>query len=452
MSSIPAGVTPQQRTKAFIAAWLGWCFDGLDGYLYVMVAPRLVRQLLEAHAPIGPDGNPVAISTAEVITKGALIQAMFLVGWAVGGAVFGRIGDRLGRTRTLTITVITYAVFTGLGFFATEWWHLLIFRFIAALGIGGEWAAGSALVSEMLDRKHRWWASATLQSGYMIGCIMASFTAGWMKDLDPRTVFLVGVAPALFTIWIRWAVPEPANWAAAREKESLPPLSALFAPAHIRTTIVTTLLTAITLTTVWAFLYFGPFLVQSLKDLKDTRTPAQIQAFASWVSIAYLTVNIVANFFATLLARFLGYRKAFGLMIFAALIVSCLVYGRSVTGIGFTITGDNVMALYCLTAFFGLGLFGIFPLYIPPLYPTLLRTLGAGFTYNVGRLFSAVGAIFGGQIAAAAVTSSASGAAPSVGLDAAIFWTGMLYIPGLAVCFFLRELPQGTEEDVAPVE
>ena len=96
--------------KGLAAAWLGWAFDGLDGYLYVLVALRFVRELVGAGA-----------SDAEVQTKAGIIQAIFLVGWAVGGAVFGRIGDRLGRSRTLTLTVLTYAVFTGLSFFATEW-------------------------------------------------------------------------------------------------------------------------------------------------------------------------------------------------------------------------------------------------------------------------------------------------------------------------------------------
>ncbi|MGD9688590.1 MAG: MFS transporter [Phycisphaerales bacterium] len=435
----PAETQPH-RTRAFVAAWLGWCFDGLDGYLYIMVAMRLVRQLLEA------DSGGVPVSTAEVISKSAIIQAGFLVGWAVGGAFFGRIGDRIGRATTLTLTVLTYAVFTGASYFAAEWWHLLLFRFIAALGIGGEWAAGSALVSEMLHERHRWWASATLQSGYMVGCIAASFTAAALRDFDPRTVFIVGVLPALFTVWIRWAVPEPKGWTQARREQAMPPLRALFGPGLLGTTIATTLLTSITLTTVWAFLFFGPALIQRLPDLRASRTPEEIQAYASWVSILYLCVNIGANFFATYLARCIGYRAAFAILIFGALCVTSLVFGQGVLGFGFTLNEQSVPWLYSLIAFFGLGLFGIFPLYIPPLFPTLLRTLGAGFSYNVGRLVSAVGAIVGGQIAAG------QGQAGAIGLDAAIFWTGLLYIPGLVVCLFIREIPRGTESNVAPQE
>lgn len=422
------------RWKALIAAWLGWCFDGLDGYLYVIVAIPFVTQLLENQ--YGP-GN---IPPGQVAAKAALIQCVFLVGWAVGGAVFGRIGDRLGRARTLTITVLTYAIFTGLAFFAQTWWHLLIFRFVAALGIGGEWAAGSALVSEVLHRKHRAWASATLQSGYMVGCILAVFTAkvfsqipvGDKIGLEPRWVFLVGVAPALLTLWIRAAVPEPEHWTRAKSEESTPPLSALFRGQLARVTLLTTALTSIALTTVWAFLYFGPQLLRQL----DGIPPEKRTAFASDVSVAYLTVNIIANFAATYTARFLGYRAAFLIFMVGALATFAFVFGhRYAPAIAPALTKDNALGLYCLVAFFGLGLFGMFPLYIPPLFPTLVRTLGAGFTYNVGRLFSAAGALGGGLIA------------ESVGYDGAIFWTAMLYIPGIIVCCFIPEPRQHDEPD-----
>src|SRR5579862_226534 len=118
------------NVKAFIAAWLGWAFDGLDGYLYSLVALQFVTELV---------GSKDAAKQPA-----AWIQAAFLLGWALGGAIFGRIGDRIGRSRTLNLTILTYAVFTGLSAFANSWEMLLIFRFISALGIGGEWAAGSA--------------------------------------------------------------------------------------------------------------------------------------------------------------------------------------------------------------------------------------------------------------------------------------------------------------------
>ncbi len=413
--------------KALIAAWLGWAFDGLDSYLYVIVGVPFVRKLLQHHA-----GEGVPVDPNDVMWKAALVQGFFLIGWAVGGAVFGRIGDRLGRTLTLTLTVLTYAVFTGLSAFATEWWHLLIFRFIAALGIGGEWAAGSALVTEILHPRHRAWASATLQSGYMVGCISASLTVkgftwaagAWQMPrlLDPNWVFLVGVLPALFTVWIRYAVPEPEQWKEAAAAQPHPPVSALFSRSLRRTTLLTSALTSIALTTVWAFLFFAPQAVRAMPALAG-RTPAEINNLVSNVTIAYLLVNIAANYFSTYLARALGHRRAFTIMFAASFLVFIVGWYRP-------LTPDNVYLVCCLTAFFPLGLFGMFPLYIPPLFPTLVRTLGAGFTYNIGRLISAVGAFSGGWIA------------QNTGYEHAVWLTGFLYLPGLVVCLFIPEIPR----------
>ncbi|MBX3358799.1 MAG: MFS transporter [Phycisphaeraceae bacterium] len=396
--------------KALTAAWLGWCFDGLDGFLYVLVALPFVTELLHKTAV-----------DSDVQRKAAIIQAFFLVGWAVGGAVFGRIGDRLGRARTLTLTVLTYAIFTGLAFFATEWWHLLIFRFIAALGIGGEWAAGSALVAETLHPRHRAWASATLQSGYMVGCIAAAVTIRALSGFPERYVFLVGVLPAILTIWIRWAVPEPEEWRRQSRAAPPPPVSAIFSRQWRRTTILTLLLTSISLTTVWAFLFFSSQILRSMPEV-STWTDPQVKSLVFRVTITYLLVNIAANYFATYLARFAGYRFAFAFMLTGGLAVFTWGYWNPPTL-------DNVNLIFSLTAFFALGLFGLFPLYIPPLFPTMLRTMGAGVCYNTGRLVSAVGTMFGGAIAA------------EYGPSAAIWWTGMLFIPGILVALLISEGP-----------
>src|SRR4051794_12828772 len=118
-------LSPRQW-KSGVAAWLGWLFDGLELHLYTLVAAPFVAQLLAA-----PTSDPA------VKEKSAYIQAAFLIGWAVGGAFFGRLGDLLGRSRALALTVLTYALCTGLCAAAQTWWQLMIFRFIAALGIGG---------------------------------------------------------------------------------------------------------------------------------------------------------------------------------------------------------------------------------------------------------------------------------------------------------------------------
>src|SRR5438445_766761 len=141
--SVNTGRLSPQQWRSGIAAWLGWTFDGLDMHLYTLVAPPFVALLIGAASTSDPKVGHYA----------SIIQGGFMLGWALGGGFFGRIGDRLGRSRALCLTVLTYAAFTGLSFFAHAWWHLLIFRFLAALGIGGEWAVGASLLSEAWPRK-----------------------------------------------------------------------------------------------------------------------------------------------------------------------------------------------------------------------------------------------------------------------------------------------------------
>src|SRR5438105_6079656 len=162
--------------RSGIAAWLGWTFDGLDMHLYTLVAAPFVAQLL----------GGLSTTDAMVARYGSIIQGGFMLGWALGGGFFGRIGDRLGRARALSLTVLTYAAFTGLSFFAQTWWHLLIFRFLAALGIGGEWAVGASLLSETWPRQWRPWVAAVLQRGVNIGSGVAVGAHRLLARAEPR--------------------------------------------------------------------------------------------------------------------------------------------------------------------------------------------------------------------------------------------------------------------------
>src|SRR6266404_5749061 len=177
-------LSPEQW-KSGAAAWLGWLFDGLDMHLYILVAAPFVAELLAIEDQ----------KDKQVDYYGSWIQAAFLIGWALGGSFFGRIADRLGRSRALMLTILTYALFTGLSFFAQTWWQLLIFRFVAALGIGGEWAVGASLLSETWPRRWRPWIAAVLQSGVNVGILLASVATFLLAlaNQPPRTVFLVGV-------------------------------------------------------------------------------------------------------------------------------------------------------------------------------------------------------------------------------------------------------------------
>src|SRR3954467_4072868 len=216
-ASVPAAARAQSvalrdisptQWKSGIAAWLGWLFDGLELHLYTLVAGPLMLTLMAT-----------TVASSDVNEKKAYIQAAFLIGWALGGAFFGRLGDRLGRSRTLALTVLTYAICTGLCAFAQTWWQLMIFRFVAAVGIGGEWAVGASLLSETWPKAWRPWIAAMLQTGGNLGILPPALTVGLLSLVLPphaeRYVFLVGVLPALLVFWIRRHVPEPDAWQAA---------------------------------------------------------------------------------------------------------------------------------------------------------------------------------------------------------------------------------------------
>jgi MFS family permease len=409
-----AQITSQQW-KSGIAAWLGWLFDGLDMYLYILVAGRFVSGLLE----------PSAANDAKTVDwYSSWIQAAFLIGWALGGGFFGRIGDRLGRSRALSLTILTYALFTGLCSLAQTWWQLLIFRFVAALGIGGEWALGAALLSETWPRRWRPWIAAVLQTGVNLGVLLASVTAGLLASYEPRWVFLVGVLPAFLVLWIRRAVPEPEEWHFARVQGGALQMGIrqLFAPAVRRTAILTILVCSLTLTGHWAFQFWLP---QHLKNLPDTKSwsEAEKQKLVATAVFLVLFTSIAGNFLAGFVAKILSFRTAIGL--------TSLGYGLSLLAV--YAVEHNHTTLLLLLPIISLfhGLFALFTMYLPPLFPTLLRTTGAGFCYNIGRIAAAFGTVFFGLIANER----------GYGMDyrMALFCTGFLFMPAVAIALMLPE-------------
>src|SRR6478672_5263906 len=268
--------------KAGIAAWLGWLFDGLDMHLYTLIAAPFVAKLLD-----------VATTDKSVGYYSSWIQAAFLFGWAIGGAIFGRLGDRLGRSKALVLTILTYAIFTGAGFLAQRWWHLLIFRFLAALGIGGEWAVGAALLAETWPKGWRYWLAAVLQTAVNIGILLAGVVGIAMAGFDERYVFLVGLAPALIVLWIRRAVPETDDWHLARQAAagSQPRLVDLFRGPTLRTTLLTMAVCACSLTAHWAFMFWSAQQVRQLPELVAKSAEART-SIVSYVVVVIMLSSI----------------------------------------------------------------------------------------------------------------------------------------------------------------
>jgi MFS family permease len=375
-----ADVTATQW-RSGIAAWLGWTFDGLDSHLYTLVAAPFVAQLLHVASASDP----------AVKEKSAWIQGAFLVGWALGGGFFGRIGDIIGRSRTLSLTILTYALFTGLSFCATAWWHLLIFRFLAALGIGGEWAVGASLLSETWPRKWQVWISAVLQTGINVGVLIACLSVYLLAGTPERFVFLIGILPALIVFWIRKSVGEPQEWHEARiAAPKPPPWTELFKGEIRRTTILTILVCSFSLTAWWAFMFWH---VQHLRSLAEIAgwSDADKSRLVSSAFFMVICASIPGNFFAAFLARIFGYRRAIAFMcagFFAAMFGAyCIPRGYA-----------SILRWIPWVGFFS-GVFGLFTMYLPPLFPVLLRTTGSGFSYNIGRIAAAAGTVFFGLFA-----------------------------------------------------
>ncbi len=411
-------ITPHQW-KSGIAAWLGWMFDGLELHLYTLVAGPLVFHLLY---PTIASSDLLDLAQNQILNRDkSLIQAAFLIGWALGGAFFGRLGDRLGRSRTLALTVLTYAICTGLCAFAQTWWQLMIFRFISALGIGGEWAVGSSLLSETWPRAWRPWLAAVLQTGVNIGILFAATVVGLLmpslqqifkdghpgglhglvvgaQSLLPRLspehlVFLIGVLPALFVFWIRRKVPETAAWQRAKSAATVKPgVRELFKGDIAGTTWITTIVCALGLTVWWIFQFWYPQHLRKLLDEDGHTSKDQITSLVTAAFFTVIAVSVAGNFVASWLAKRFGNPRAI-LICFAGLgggMVGAFVVPR-----GF----DELAWFWCPLVGFFSGVFGLFTMYLPPLFPTLLRTTGAGFCYNIGRLCAAAGTVIFGVFA-----------------------------------------------------
>jgi len=399
-----------EQWRAGIAAWLGWLFDGLDMHLYVLVAAPFVMELIGATSEKDP----------AVGYYSSWIQAAFMIGWALGGGFFGRIGDRLGRSRALMLTISTYAAFTGLSFFAQTWWQLLVFRFLAALGIGGEWAVGATLLSETWPRHWRPWMAAVLQTAVNIGVLLAGLVV-FLIGHSPRYVFLAGVAPALLVLWIRKAVPESEQWEKDKERtaEDAPQFIELFRGSLRRTTLLTLSVCGLSLTAHWAFLFWY---VQHLRNLPDVSAWTDDQKSQLVVRMYWLVIgtSIFGNFFAAWLARWLKYRRAIALL--------CLGYGLSmVVTFGVPRSHDELWLGFTAIGICQ-GVFALFTMYLPPLFPTLLRTTGAGFCYNISRIAAGLGTVAFGL------------SAPNGDHRLALLYAGLLFFPAAAIAWVLPDV------------
>jgi MFS family permease len=405
-------ITPYQWL-VLVVAWLGWVFDSMDSTIYALVLHPALHDVLSR--PGGPSPTPEAIGW-----YGGIIFSIFLVGWAVGGVGFGVVADRLGRTRTLVVTILVYAVFTGLAALSHRWWELALYRFLTALGIGGEWAAGAALVAEVWPEHKRARAAGWLQSAWAAGFFVAALLNLLMRDAGWRPLFLVGAAPALVALAVRAFVREPERWIHARRSGATPAIGELFTPALRRATWVGSGLAFVAVFGLWGATNWTPTLVRALPEIQALPAAAQ----TTRVSIATMMLNagaLVGYLAFGPIADRLGRRVAFGIMCAGSAVMLPVAFLLSS---GFT----RVLALLPVLGFFNNGIFSGFPIYLPELYPTRLRATGAGFCFNVGRVLASGGPLLTGMLV--------------VGLGSfarAASLVGVIYLVGLAILPFAPE-------------
>ncbi len=410
----------------FVAAWLGWGFDVFDGLLFNYVAPNAIPTLL------GLEIGSAAARTATLYWTG-LLTSLFLLGWAAGGVLFGPISDRYGRKRVLMITMLLYALGTAACAFVDSIWQLLLCRLVASLGIGGEWAAGSAMVAEVVPEDSRVEAGALLYTSAPFGLFLATgvnawIAGGWFAD-EPgnswRYVLLFGLLPAAVAFVVRLFVREPERWAVAAAHAPPARIREIFGTALWPRTRSALAMTLVALLTWWSCNAFIPVVAATLAQTQaslDGLDPAATRALVEqWKTISTTWFNL-GGLMGTLLtipvAKHLGRRAMFGgyfAVAAAALIVT----------FGFDLAPVVRLYMYFFIGLSVFGIFGSFTFYLPELFPTRLRATGAGFCYNIGRVVAAIGPFIVGAVAAAGAG------------DPAVVLNALLYVAAVPIAGLL---------------
>jgi len=438
---------------------LGWLFDTMDQNLFNLVRKTSMEDLLlskEARAKLTPPEK--IVFDKEVKDTSGTVTMIFMFGWAAGGFLFGILGDRLGRTKTMIITILIYAVFTGLSGLVHSWQLYAAARFFTGLGVGGEWAAGAALVAETFPQRSRPMALGLLQALSSVGNMMAAVITFVITsaNFDWRVVYFVGAAPALLVLWIRRSVHEPEQWVHAKERASvgkeMGKIGELFThPVLRRRLIASVLLCTAGVAALWGVGFFSTDFV--LTELErggvEKKSRDQIK------DIMFFLQNL-GSFFGiytfAIIAEKLNRRKAFFIS-YAAAWVSILVFFWA---IGDTGAGAKVRAL-CLAPVLGfctLMPFSGFTIYFPELFPTRLRTTGCGFAYNASRVLAAGAPKTLGWLAGLMATYEGgvqikNGYAPAASIVAFIYLLGFLGT-WLGPETKGTPLPEDKEFDLAP--
>lgn len=379
-----AGITTYQWV-VFAIATAGWVFDVYEGQLYTIFKTPMFDEVLRTGTQMAPS-TPIVPKIRDL--HGNIGMALFLVGGAVGGLGFGMLADRLGRIRVMSLTILTYSLFSALTYFAQTAWQVELLRLLVATGTGGEWAVAAALVAETFPTRARSLASGTFHAASVLGGAMASVTGMILTDPHSwRIAYVIGLAPALLVLWIRMSLREPAGWTEARKRaavgERMGSLNELLgAPALRKRALLGLGLGAVGLATYWGIFAWGNEL---MREVLGKSVPAA--EVASKSSFVYLLMNMTGGLFGLLafapLANWKGRRMAFVFYHVGSLVMVPLTFLSARTY-------EQTLWLLPVMAFFVVGMHAGYAVYFPELFPTRLRATGTSFCFNVARLVSAV--------------------------------------------------------------
>ena len=409
----------RQQIIGFWAAWFGWMLDGMDSVIYALVLGPALTELLPRS---GIEATP-----ANIGYVGSLMFGLFLVGWGLS-FIWGPISDKFGRTKSLAATILVYALFTGAAAFSTNVWMLAIFRFLAGIGVGGEWAMAGTYVAEAWPEDRRKMGAGYLQTGYYFGFFVAAVlnytigaTFGW------RAMFLCGLFPVVVSIVTLLGVKEPERWEhKQREVQAAPaqkrnPFAVIFSPPYLGRTITMSALLTIAIVGLWAGAVYEPTAIVFLSRQAGMELPDAAK-MASYGTALLSIGTILGCIAASWLAERLGRRPTLALYYLGMMVTIALAFGWAF----YLPTGTALPAFMAILFFLGMfgGNFAIFSLWLPELFGTEARATAFAFCTSVGRFIGA-GVNFG---LAGAVAAMGTLGTP-IALTAIAFGVGLLVIP-----------------------
>ena len=385
VSTLPHRLT-QNQIRSFWAAWGGWTMDGMDSFIYSLVLVPALEELLPR--------SGIPPTTANVGFYGGLLFALFMIGWGVALA-WGPVADRFGRVRTMTFSILCFSLFTLLSAFSGGIWSLAVFRFLAGIGIGGEWSIGASLVSEDWPERRRTMGAALMHTGYYFGFLLAAAANYFVGSrFGWRSMFVVGGVPAVLVALIRNRVHEPVRWQSKRRELGEAgtmghSFRVLFSSRYRKRTILNSIYIIVSLVGLWAGSVYVPTAVTYLAQ-RAGESSSDAARLASWSTALLGIGTVITAFVVPLVAERLGRRVTLGILFGIMLLFIRLAFGHVFY------MQTNALSWFMVCAFFlGIGgaNFVVYSFWLPEQYGTECRASAFAFTTNIGR-FAAAGFTF----------------------------------------------------------